>query len=472
MDKRIAEILNIPSEDRNTEFKRLGNDIKIVTKITETIAAMANTDGGRIILGIDDPEKTKLKDELRIAGIEENMNLFDEIGRNITRIKPALPRIWPPELINFCENKTIAIISVPKSKDDFKEIDGKVFERLEKGNKEVKAHDLVKFAYAKGFTRADEELVDVNFRLLDTEYYSMWKKARNLTDINIEENLFKTGLARTNTSGILQPTKASVLLFAEYPSDITTINSEIRVLEYTGKKEKIEGSTINLRSTPKTFKGPIYKLIKDVQEYVLNLLSVKLDIKDSGFENQYALPERSVKEAITNAVIHRDYYLNRHIEIKIYTDRLEVINPGLFTSNITIFNIGKVRAENYRNRLVVKHLLEFPMPPNLDQNEGVNSMFNEMKEKKLYPPVYYTYPELENSIKLVLYFENADKKWNELTKAFTGNKYLNNQIARKAVKVENYEMSRLFKKWTSMGFLIKIEKSGEKSFRYKLKNQI
>ena len=118
MDKRIAEILNIPSEDRNTEFKRLGNDSKIVTKITETIAAMANTDGGRIILGIDDPEKTKLKDELRIAGIEENMNLFDEIGRNITRIKPALPRIWPPELINFCENKTIAIISVPKSKDD------------------------------------------------------------------------------------------------------------------------------------------------------------------------------------------------------------------------------------------------------------------------------------------------------------------------------------------------------------------
>ncbi len=56
----IKKILAIPAEDRTTEFKRLGKDLR-VSKVIESIVAMANTDGGLIILGIDDPQKTKAK---------------------------------------------------------------------------------------------------------------------------------------------------------------------------------------------------------------------------------------------------------------------------------------------------------------------------------------------------------------------------------------------------------------------------
>ena len=56
----LTDILTIPSESQTLEFKRLAGD-KVVTKTIETIVAMANTDGGVIVLGIDDPEKTKLK---------------------------------------------------------------------------------------------------------------------------------------------------------------------------------------------------------------------------------------------------------------------------------------------------------------------------------------------------------------------------------------------------------------------------
>ncbi len=70
-DDLIQYILSIPAEDRRTEFKRLGKDFNI-KKITESIVAMANTDGGIVILGVDDPQKTRLKGLERVYGIEKN----------------------------------------------------------------------------------------------------------------------------------------------------------------------------------------------------------------------------------------------------------------------------------------------------------------------------------------------------------------------------------------------------------------
>ena len=88
----------------------------------------------------------------------------------------------------------------------------------------------------------------------------------------------------------------------------------IRVLQYTGTLETYS-ETPNLISVPKTINGPLIKQILDTHEYVLNTLRVGIRIP-SGFTNEYIIPERAIKEAITNAVIHRDYYIKRDIEIK------------------------------------------------------------------------------------------------------------------------------------------------------------
>ena len=58
---------------------------KVVAKIIETVVAMTNTDGGVIILGVDDPEKTKQKGLDRIYGIDENIEVFDATGRELQK---------------------------------------------------------------------------------------------------------------------------------------------------------------------------------------------------------------------------------------------------------------------------------------------------------------------------------------------------------------------------------------------------
>lgn len=198
------------------------------------------------------------------------------------------------------------------------------------------------------------------------------------------------------------------------------------------------------------------KQIKDAHEYVLTLLRSGIRIP-SGFKTIYQIPERAVKEAITNAVIHRDYHMKRDIEVKIYEDRVEVDSPGLLPYNITRTNIGWVRAEGYRNDLLVKHLREFPSPPNLDQNEGVRAMRSEMSARNLYPPIFLTYPIYQDSVRVVLLNEYRPSEWEKISAYLKKHKYITNEEAREITGVvQRDKMARMLKNWANQGLLIQI----------------
>ena len=451
----IQTILNIPAESQTVEFKRL-DGIKVVGKTVQTIVAMANTDGGTIVLGVNDPEDIKVKGYDRIFGTEENLENFDAIGREIQRIIPPLASAWPPMRLIVNEvGRTIALVFVPKSVDTFHSVDNHVWVRLEKSNKLLTPQEVVRFSYAKGFEKADKELVEVGFNLLDTDEFKLWENKRDIEDSDIRLVLEKTGLARKNEKGVLLPTRAAVLLFADYPNDLMEAKCAIRVFQYTGTIETIR-KTPNLIGIPKNINGPIIKQLKEAHEYVLTLLRSGIKIP-SGFVAQYQIPERAIKEAITNAVIHRDYYIKRDIEIKIFEDRVAIESPGLFPYNITPANIGRVRAEGYRNDLLVKHLREFPSPPNLDQNEGVKAMRSEMKAQNLYPPIFLTYPTLQDAIRVILLNEKVATEWEKVSFYLEENKYITNEKARELTGImQRDRMTQILKNWVGHGLLIQI----------------
>jgi ATP-dependent DNA helicase RecG len=170
-------------------------------------------------------------------------------------------------------------------------------------------------------------------------------------------------------------------------------------------------------------------------------------------------------------VIHRDYHVKRDIEIRIFEDRVEIENPGLFPCNITRYNIGRIRADGYRNDLLVKHLREFPFAPNFDQNEGVQAMRAEMRAQNLYPPIYLTYPHYEDAVKVILFNEIATTEWDKVQFHLTKTKFINNEMARKLTGLTNPDkMSKLFKKWVEQGLLIRIDPptKSTKGVKYKL----
>ena len=452
----LKRILEIPAENQMIEFKEL-SDSRIVGKTVEAIVAMTNADGGSIVLGVDDPESTTCKGLDRISGIDDELDLFDTVGREIQKIIPPLASIWPPKIIVVKErNKRISLIEVPKSTDDFRSINNHVYVRLEKSNKLLSPQEIVEYAYAKGFEKADKELVDVPFDLLDTYVYQEWRKQRKIKDGAIKTVLEKTGLARRNDANKLLPTRAAVLLFAEYPTNLMETKCAVRVLQILGTIENFRG-TPNYIGTPETIQGPIIKQIEETHEYVLTLLRSGIKIP-SGFKTQYQIPERVVKEAITNAIIHRDYYMKRDIEIKVFEDRIEIESPGLFPYNITPANIGYVRSDGFRNDLLVKHLREFVNPPNLDQNEGVRAMRNEMKAQSLYPPIFWTYPRLQNVVRVILLNEKSVDEWEKVRFCLEKNKYITNEGAREITGIiQRDKMTQMLRSWVDHGLLIQIK---------------
>lgn len=469
-DKLIEAILNIPSESRTLEFKRLGTRNEGLDKTLQSIVAMSNTDGGLLILGVDDPQKTTGKGVDRVYGIEENIQLFDEISHAVKKITPPIAGIWPPDLIEVPgKNVRIGLLAIPKMGDGFRSIENHVYIRLERGNKRLSPQEIIHYAYVKGFERSDKELVKVDFSLLKTHYYESWRKKRGIEEDATAVILEKTGLARRSDDNQLLPTRAAVLLFAEYPNDLLDTKCTIRVFQYEGTLETIK-ETLNLIGVPKTINGPIIRQIAEAHEDVLSLLRTGIRVP-SGFVTTYRIPERAIKEAITNAVIHRDYHTKRDIEIRIFEDRVEVESPGLLPFNITPSNIGIERAHGYRNDLLVKHLREFPDPPNLDQNEGVRAMRQTMSEAALYPPIFLTYPFLQDAVRVVLLNEKAPSEWDKVSHYLNTNKYIGNKEAREILHLgDTVKVSRLFNRWVKQGLLTKIvpRTGSKKSVRYRL----
>lgn len=466
----IKGLLDISEEHHTLEFKRL-SEPNVNKRILETIISFANVDGGLLILGIADPEKSREGEE-RVFGIEENQEAYDALAREIPKIIPPLANIWPPVLLQWSSGKHIAVIHVPKCTEEFRSWNGDVYVREQKSIRRLSPQEVICFAYAKGFRYADRELVDVSMHLLNTDLYRAWISHRGLTG-SIEEVFEKTGLARRESNGnALQPTRAAVLLFADFPSTLMDTKSSVRIMQYAGTREIIS-EVPNLIGSPETISGPIVQLIRGTQRRVLDVLRAGVKMPESGFVTQYRLPERAIKEAIVNAIIHRDYFTKRDVEIKIFEDRIEIENAGLLPFNITPRNIGFVRATGYRNDLLVKILREFPDPPNLDQNEGVRAMRSEMHTNNLYPPIYLTYPHLRDAVRVVLLNETAPSEWDKVQDYLRKNKYIKNSEARAVTGISDSAiMSRQLKRWVYQGLLIRVDHPNQapKKVKYRLPN--
>lgn len=185
-----------------------------------------------------------------------------------------------------------------------------------------------------------------------------------------------------------------------------------------------------------------------------------------GFEIVQRYPLRVIKEAITNAVIHRDYHLVADIHIRIFSDRIELESPGLFAGPVTVANIGRVGVYN-RNPILVSHLRQFPDPPNLDAGEGVRMMFGSMRESGLYPPIYLTQPQVERQAVMVhLLNENRPSLWEQVSDYIDRNGSIGNTEVRQLVgSGDVLAASRQLRKWVQWGQLTVLNPDAAKRLR-------
>src|SRR5215212_7824814 len=159
---------------------------------------------------------------------------------------------------------------------------------------------------------------------------------------------------------------------------------QVRIIKIDGT-ELGSGHTFNVTSD------------NEVTDNIVNLIEASWDLlrphltetriaEDAVFRAQIIYPELACREALINAVAHRDNSIEgRGIEVHVYSDRLEVVSPGALLSSISLLDLQQLKGVHQsRNSLVARVLRELGYMREL--GEGIRRIYELMSQNDLTEP--------------------------------------------------------------------------------------
>jgi ATP-dependent DNA helicase RecG len=400
-------------------------------KLTKSISAFANADGGELLIGVDEDRNTGVRTWRGFENAEAangHLQPFEALfplGHDF-----QYEFLGAPGCHGLVLRATIAkTLAVKKASDgtayvrrgaaSLPVIDGEALRRLE---------------YAKGLATFETELVNcpadevcnstaiIQFmlRIVPTGEPAAWLRKQQL----LREN---------------KPAVTAVLLFADEPQALLPKRSGVKLYRY--KTSDAVGSRDTLAFEPLTIEGTAYD---QVYRAVDATKSVIEEMKILGKEELelVSYPHEALHEIITNAVLHRDYSITDDIHVRVFDNRVEVESPGRLPAHITPDNILDERYA--RNPALVRLINKFPDPPNKDVGEGLNTAFEAMMKLKLRAPAIV---QKDNTVLVVIKHEPLASPEELVMDYLHNNPEINNTKAREVCHIgsEN-RMKRVFER--------------------------
>jgi ATP-dependent DNA helicase RecG len=296
--------------------------------IAKTITAFINTQGGDLLLGVDDN-----KNVIGLQNIEQTMHEIQNcLGQNLI---PAAP--FSAHSFRY-KNKNLVLISVWEGAN--KPYSYRSTYYLRTGNKTVISDNKNIETLISDRKEADfswERMAVLGAGITDLDLFEI----RKTMDMNVEKYpqkkytdeedfLLKNGLI---LNGNL--TNACLVLFGKNAAQFIP-QSKIRLIVYPGK------TSSNLFLEHKWFDDNLFSNITAIFNYLEALYgkTIKIDGLLRTEKNNY--PEIALREGILNAMVHRDYHsLKGFLQIAVYSDRTEISNFGGLPEGITIPDLKK-----------------------------------------------------------------------------------------------------------------------------------
>jgi ATP-dependent DNA helicase RecG len=154
-------------------------------------------------------------------------------------------------------------------------------------------------------------------------------------------------LAHLNLLDHRQPTHAAVLLFGREPQRFLPA-SEVKCMHFHGAEARKPIPSYQVH------KGTAFDLVDQAVDFMMSKLTRSVGTRERGPRApvRYELPKEAVAEAIVNAVAHRDYTSNASVQAMLFTDRLEVWNPGELPPGLTPEQLRQPHPSIPRNPLI------------------------------------------------------------------------------------------------------------------------
>lgn len=346
MDIEKLKLIIAEGEGLTVEFKE-----KYSSKIDRDIVALANSKGGYILLGVDDSGKIigeRLTNQMKAEILQLARNCDPQI--NILKLS-ALENLIVIEVLEgeqkpySCSSgyfRRLDAVSQKMSqqevRDLFKETTDLLFESLS----------------CKGIAFDDISLKKIKVFLKESNVSFRVNKA-NLTSFLSSVSVYGDG--KVNNAG--------AMMFAE------------NINKFIPYSETILGAFKGVTKTyiydRKDVRDDLLTQLNEAMAFLKKHLNVRSEIREINRHEIYEIPLDALREAVVNALVHRDYSMRgTNISINVFDDRVEIVNPGGFPKGITKNNFGK---ESVRRNLIIADLFH-----RMDKMEKIGSGIRRMRD--------------------------------------------------------------------------------------------
>lgn len=318
-------------ENETTEFKR-----SVSTDFAAEICSLANTEGGVILVGVDD--------EGDIAGCGKDAE---------QKISDKIQAVVPVPDVNISsipiDRKRVVMVRVEKS-SKLHSVGNVAYIRVGKNKRPLSIEEVTEKAVESLKVRYDSLPCRVPRSAISKDIVSDYLRRRKRVGTVLESthsNMKKLRIL-VKKNGKFYPSNAAVLFFCKTPQDYIP-SSGLRIAWFESEEMDVEKDS-------KEFTGPVWKIVDDVENYMLKNLklmsAVFVGFKRTGM---FEYPIKAIREIVINALIHRNYFIPADVRIFILPNKIIVKNPGSFPPGTTPENPEHIA----RNPLLCQYMHEW-----------------------------------------------------------------------------------------------------------------
>jgi len=354
-------------------------------EMAERLCGLANAQGGFIIIGIAD-------ESLDIVGIPDK-----KIAQTKDVILRAMRQIIKPELlldpsepeVYVVDGKKLVVATVPPNRGAVYQVSGVFWVRRGTYTVPLTVSEIMELAHDRGLVSWEKQIVrEATMKDIDVELVRAYINQRaggsgqSSRLSNLERVLTGMGCAKATPDGTVRPTYAGILFFGHDPQQYI-LQSEVVCVLF--RDELGVGRYVDR----KIVKGTLQKLIDETEAFLNKYVAVGAEIVGWRRIDLPEYPLEALREAVVNAIVHRDYSrVGESIRVFYYTDRVEIHSPGLLLPGITVKQMqrGDVTS-NLRNPTLATLLRD--IPGYMERiGSGIRFMLDETKRMGLQPPQF------------------------------------------------------------------------------------
>jgi ATP-dependent DNA helicase RecG len=337
--------------------------------IAETLVALANANGGLVLLGVT------------LKGVPQK-------GRDLTTLRESVieatlladpPLILPAPQLTTIADGQVLVVQVPPGLPHLYNLQGVYWTRTAAQNRPLTTAELRRLLLERG-DAGFERMVVEGATLADLDEAQIERYLERLEVApteSAEQTLLARGCVVTAPSGEFVPTVAGILLFGRQPQRFLP-SAELICVRYIG-------ASMGDEFVRQDITGTLPEQIRQAEAFVVS--NLRRGMKINGLARvevtEYPLPV--VREAIVNAVAHRDYSVRGEgIRLLMYQDRLELYSPGRLPGHVTLDNLKDERYS--RNAAIVAVLSDLGYIERLGY--GIDRMIAAMQSAGLPAPSF------------------------------------------------------------------------------------